>query len=315
MLISVSVIMATAEMVLRTAPAAPPPKGHWSDPIAFKGAIDAHEATGRMLVYLPAGYDASDADAARRYPLAIALHGWAHSPELFKKKGTLGTWADTYGVVLAVPAMGKSVYETAFYPETKGDWRTAPGTRWVGEVVLPYVRQHYRVFPDRAHTAVIGYSTGGRGAVLIAEAYPEFAFVGGLSGTYDLLRLAPKEGEYRIHALLYGARDTFPERWTRDNCVAPERLAKLAGTRLYIAHGAADKVVSPSQTEALETALAGMKLEAETAAGKRGALFASEFVFAPDAAHDWTFWNSQWGPMFERMAKVFTAAPAPGGLQ
>lgn len=299
----ISILLATAELVSHGAPTAPAPKGHWSDPIVFKGTIDAAEATGSMLVYLPAGYDASDANAAKRYPLAIALHGWAHSPELFKKKGTLGKWADTYGIVLAVPAMGKSVYETAFYPETKGDWTAAtgaPGTRWVAEVVLPYMRQNYRVFPDRAHTAVIGYSTGGRGAVLIAEAYPEFAFVGGLSGTYDLSRLAPKEGEYKIHALLYGARDTFPERWTLDNCVTPERLAKLAGTSLFIAHGAADKVVHPNQTDALEAALAGAKIKVD-----------AEFKSAPGAAHDWKFWNSQWGPMFARMAKVFAAPPAP----
>jgi S-formylglutathione hydrolase FrmB len=312
----ISLLLATAELVSHAAPAAPAPKGHWSDPIAITGAIDAHEATGNMLVYLPAGYEDAGADAAMRYPLAIALHGWAHSPELFKKKGTLGKWADKYGIVLAVPAMGKSVYETAFYPETKGDWTPAtgaPGTRWVAEVVLPYVRRHYRVYVDRAHTAVIGYSTGGRGAVLIAEAYPEFAFVGGLSGTYDLSLLAPKEGEYKIHALVYGARDAFPERWTLDNCVTPARLAKLAGTRLFIAHGAADKVVLSNQTDALAAALAGTKtkIDAESGAGKQGALLAHEFVSVPDAAHDWKFWNSQWGPMFERMAKVFAAAPAP----
>ncbi len=123
----ISVLLATAELVAHTAPAAPAPKGHWSDPITFTGTIDAHDATGSMRVYLPAGYDHTGADAGKRYPLAIALHGWAHSPELFRKKGTLGQWADRYGIVLAVPAMGKSVYETAFYPESKGDWTIATG--------------------------------------------------------------------------------------------------------------------------------------------------------------------------------------------
>ena len=263
----------------------------WSEPLEVSGAIDGRAGTGSLRVYLPAGYSPE-----KKYPLVIALHGWDHSPELFKSKSDLASLADQYGLVIAAPSMGKTVYETRFYPETKGEWTTAPGTRWVAEVILPYLRHHFAVWEDRAHTAVIGYSTGGRGAVLLAEAYPEFAFAGSLSGTYDMMTLKPAEGEYKIHAVVYGARDAFKERWQLDNCVAPARLAKLRGTRLFIAHGAKDRVVTLDQLEALRSALKGSGAEAE-------------LVVAPEGGHDWSFWNSQWGRLFEVMTKALGPRP------
>src|ERR1051325_3799222 len=119
-------------------------EGRW-EPVRVTGTIDDKRATAAMLVYVPAGYTAatpSDA-AARKYPL-----------------------------VIAVQAMSTTIYESSLYPESKRTWSTVPGARWVGEVILPYMRANYAVSNDRAHTAVIGYSTGGRGALLLAETYP-----------------------------------------------------------------------------------------------------------------------------------------------
>lgn len=283
-----------AQLLTVSGPGPAPATGHWSESVKVSGTVDGASATAPMLVYLPAGY-ASKGD--RKYPLVIALPGWNHTPELFRDKGELARWADQYGVVLAVPAMGKTIYETRFYPESQGTWAAVPGARWVGKVLLPYVRTHYAVWGDRAHTAIIGYSTGGRGAVLVAEAYPEFAFAGSLSGTFDLMRLDPKDGEYRIHAIVYGPREKFPERWKLDNCISPERLAKLAGTRLFIGHGDRDKVVPPNQLDALRDALRG------------NTSVQAEFVMTPGAGHDWAYWNGQWGALFQAMGAAL-GAPA-----
>ncbi len=258
----------------------------WSEPIEVTGSIDGKEGTGKLRVYLPTGYS-----SRQRYPLVIALHGWDHCAELWKTKGDLGPFADQHGFVLAVPDMGKTIYETAFYPQSQGKWTVAPGTRWVGEVILPYMRKNYSVSSEAASTSVIGYSTGGRGAVLLAEAYPEFGFVAALSGTYELMTLLPTEGEYKIHAVVYGPRDKFKARWELDNIVSPARLDKLSGTRLYIAHGAKDRGVNPNQLESLRAALKGRPVNAE-------------FVVVPDAGHDWKFWNSQWSRVFELAGPV-----------
>ena len=253
----------------------------WSDPITVTGSIDGKAGTGTMRVYLPVGYTKKV-----KYPLIVALHGWDHSAELWMAKDDLSTLADTYGFVIAVPNMGKTIYETRFYPNSQGKWTTAPGTRWVGEVILPYVRSHFSVSSDREHTGVIGYSTGGRGALLLAEAYPQFAFAAGLSGTWDLMTLDPSEGEYKIHAAVFGSRDKFTERWELDNVVSPQRLEKLTGTRLFIAHGTKDRIVNPHQLESLRAALKDRPIEAE-------------LVVVPDAGHDWKFWSAQWPRVFE----------------
>jgi S-formylglutathione hydrolase FrmB len=291
-------------------PAVKPARGSWARPVKVTGELDGKAQTAALLVYLPAGYAQAQAslqpDAAKRYPLVLALHGWNHTPELFRDKGKLERWADLYGVVIAVPAMGKTVYETAFYPESKKAWGAIPGTRWVGEVILPYVRKSYAVYGDRAHTAVIGYSTGGRGAVLLAEAYPEFAFAGSASGTFDLMRLDPKDGEYKIHAVIYGPRDKFAERWERDNCVTPARLHQLDGTAIYAVHSGQDKVVKPDQLEALRKALD------ERAATRKNAADAQIALQPEGGAHDWPYWVTQWEPMFKAMgAALGLPAVAP----
>jgi S-formylglutathione hydrolase FrmB len=226
-----------------------------------------------MDVYAPEG--------VKDAPLVIALHGWNHSPELWRKHTDLAALAEQRRCVIAVPAMGKTVYETQFYPETKSSWTAGPGTPWVGETVLPWLRAHVTTGP----AAIIGYSTGGRGAVRVAEAYPDaFSFCGALSGTYDLFRLEPTEGEYKIHAAMFGPREKFPERWKRDDCLS--RLGALKA-RLWARHGAADSVVKPDQLDALKKALAerpGVKADLAT---------------VPGAGHDWAFWSSQWAALFD----------------
>jgi len=275
--------------------APPPPDGHWLDPIEVTGQLDRSEVSGRLLVYLPKGYAERAAHGLEPAPLVIALHGWDHSPELFRDQSNLALLADTHGFVVAVPDTGRTIFETRFYKETRGKWRTVPGARLVGEVILPHLRKHFHVAADRRHTAIIGYSTGGRGAVLVAALYPEFAFAGSVSGTFDLMSLDPKSGEYRIHAIIYGNREKHADRWQRDNCVSPEHLAKLAGVELYTAHGAKDKSVPPAQLDALKHALEGAPNVHAT------------FVMVPDAGHEWPLWNAQWRPMFEAFARVMAS--------
>lgn len=278
-------------------PTAPTPAatGRWLDPITVTGAIDGKEASGELRVYVPAGYDAG-ADAPR-YPLVLALHGWDHSAAMFADKGELGALADRHGFVVAIPDTGRTIFETRFYKQTRGKWTEKPGARWVGEVILPYLRKHLHVASDKQHTGVIGYSTGGRGATLLAALYPEFAFVGSVSGTYDLMALDPKTGEYRIHAIIYGARDKYPERWRLDDVMTPDNLARLAGLHLYVAHGDKDKSVPVEQLHLFEKALANVTLASST------------FIVTAGAGHDWALWNAHWPPMFEAMARIFSPAP------
>lgn len=267
-----------------------PERGRWLDPIEVRGDVDGEEHQGEVLVYLPVTYRT---DGSERLPLVIALHGWDHSPALFARRAELAPLADRHGFVVAIPDTGRSIFETRLYPETRGKWRKVPGARWVGEVVLPELRKTLSVSAERRHTAIIGYSTGGRGALLVAARYPELAFAGSVSGTYDLMSLRRGTGEYRIHALIYGSRDRHPERWRRDNGIASEHLDALAGHHLYVAHGDEDRVVPLGQLAILKDALAGVPTASAT------------FEVTPGGGHDWALWNAHWPPMFEAMSRAF----------
>jgi S-formylglutathione hydrolase FrmB len=286
-----------AEPPTPSASAPPPVAGRWLEPVTVTGVVDGKEASGELRVYVPAGYDARAASPdAPRSPLVLALHGWDHSAKMYADKGELGALADRHGFVVAIPDTGRTIFETRFYPQTRGKWTKAPGARWVGEIALPHVRRHFHVATDKQHTGVIGYSTGGRGAVLLAALYPEFAFVGSVSGTYDLMALEPKTGEYRIHAIIFGARDKYPERWRLDDVMAPANLARLTGQNLYVAHGDEDEAVPVDQLRRFEKALAQV------------AVASSRFVVTPGGGHDWALWNAHWPPMFEAMSRVFAGS-------
>jgi enterochelin esterase-like enzyme len=270
---------------------APPPlaAGRWQEPQRLEGRCGGSTlGSGRVLVYLPRGYT-----PARRWPLVVALHGWNHEPTRWQGLG-LGRLADRHGLVVVAPEMGTSVYERAFYPETLQAWGPAPGGCWVGEVVLPWARRTLAVDRGRARTAVLGYSGGGRGALVVAARYPEFAFAASLSGTYDLAALDEEAGEYLIHERVFGPRRAFAERWSAEEI--PLAGPGLAATRLWLAHGVADPVVPVAQ---LDRARALLR---RTHPGLVTARVAG-------AGHTDAFWRSQLGPLVEALARAVGATP------
>jgi S-formylglutathione hydrolase FrmB len=244
-----------------------------------------------MLVYLPASY-------AKRgpLPLVIALHGWGHRPEVWRDRSDIGSLADKHAVVVACPDMGTTVYETMFFPESRKRWNAVPGATWILQTVLPYARSQFRVSREPRFTAIIGYSTGGRGAVLLGERSPEFGFCGSLSGTYDLGLLHRDEGEYKIHSYVYGERSAFLDRWKEDDCVNPRYAASLTHVSLYLAHGARDQVVKVSQAQAMAELLTAFHKDFQIVITRRG-------------KHDWGFWNSQLPALFGAMQTAFYPEP------
>jgi dipeptidyl aminopeptidase/acylaminoacyl peptidase len=267
----------------------PLPAGRW----------EAHEVEGRcgggsgaalVQVYLPRGWT-----PARRWPLLLALHGWNHEASRWRALG-LPALADRLGLVVVAPEMGTSVYERAFRPETVQPWGPAPGACWVAEVVLPWARGALAAARGRAHAGVLGYSTGGRGALVVASRWPEFAFAGALSGTYDLAALDEATGEYRIYEAVFGPRAAFAERWQAEEI--PLATKALASTRLWLAHGVADPVVPIEQQDRAAKAL-----------GRRAGLTVHRIA---RAGHEEAFWRAELVPLVEGLAKAVGARP--GGL-
>ncbi len=245
------------------------------------------DVQGSVAVYVPRA-----AAGGRRLPLLIALHGWGHRAADWRKT-PIEPLAERLGLVVAAPEMGKTVYESRTWPESRPVTGPVPGACWVGEVVLPAVRSKFPVAAGRAQTAIVGYSTGGRGALVVAERYPEFAFAGSLSGTYDLGALQPGTGEYRIHAKLLGERATFPERWRAEDVIGDDRREALGAMTLWLAHGANDAVVPPAQLARMQEFLSGFhrRFEAVTVKG---------------AGHDFAFWGGQLPAMLEAAADAMS---------
>lgn len=260
-------------------------EGRWEE-LSIVGAVSGQStsATGTVLVYLPKGYGAC------ALPLVIALHGWGHEPATWKERPNFAQLADRWGVVLALPAMAHSVYESVRYPESRATDAPAPGLPWIGEVVLPALRARLAVDPTRSRTAIIGYSTGGRGALLVATRYSEFKFAASLSGTYDLFTLDPTTGEYRIHEKVFGSRSAFPDRWRIDD-ISDDDVARLKDVALYLAHGARDDVVPASQLEDFAERMRTHNVEAETRIDEHG-------------GHGWQFWDEQLPDVFAAMGRA-----------
>jgi S-formylglutathione hydrolase FrmB len=244
--------------------------------------------SGRMLVYLPEQYRQMP---EKHFPLVVALHGWNQKPEEWRENTRIALFADSCGLIVAFPDMGKTVYEYQYYPESVIKWNAVPGARWIGEAILPYCIKNYRTLDDVRHRAIIGVSTGGRGAVVVAEHFPQFSFCASLSGTYDLSLLAEPEGEYKIHAAVFGGRKDFPLRWTNENCVYPDLIRHLADVDIFVAHGADDKVVNPNQAQAFKDILAEMTIN-------------NQVIIVPGAGHSWQFWDTQLPLVFKQFETI-----------
>jgi S-formylglutathione hydrolase FrmB len=273
------------------------PSGRWSEvrvtaPATLAGGKVFH---GQVLVYTPVTVGKGPA------PLLLVLHGWNGTAAEWKQRAETAAvlaFADERGVIVAVPTMGRTVWESRFYPESRGRWGRVPGAVWLGEVVLPRLRAVLPVRKDRGGTAILGNSTGGRGAIVLAQRYPEFGAVASLSGTYDFGRLPAAAGEHKIHAVVFGPRARFPERWREEDTVGDAKLERLRGVRLYLAHGGGDKVVGADQLRSFEQHLGRLAIPATV-------------VIDPAAGHDWKFWGAQLRPALEALFEQPPPPPPP----
>ncbi len=191
----------------------------------------------------------------------------------------LTEYADKHHFVLVCPDMGTTIYESEYYPFTKRKWSTIPGLYFVDKVILPYVKRNYSIIEDRKGSGVLGYSTGGRGAVLLAEKYGEFSAVVGLSGTYNLFTLPVGTGEYKIHRNIFGKRVQNTEAWKKDDCSNPDLMKNLDDTSLLLIHGEKDPVVSSIQSSKFASTL------------KKQYNHDVKLIVDMDGKHDWKFWN------------------------
>ena len=238
----------------------------------------AGEASHRGSVHL---YFPRDYRPGKAVRTLVLLHGYRQSPGDWELRTPAARYADEYGFVLVCPAMSTTLYESAYYPETVNRWAPVPGSRFVTEVLIPFVRERYGLARKRDLTGVYGISTGARGALLLAARNSDvFGAAAGLSGDYD----ASSMRRDRILTSVYGRYEDHPERWEGEvNILAlAERLRK---TPVYLGHGTRDGVVPPQQTDLLARKLGDLRGRG------RGYPCEVEREKSEGAGHDWNYWG------------------------
>jgi len=264
--------------------------GSWSRDIKIPYEVDkiAYQATAQ--IYFPKGYEKGEDTRT-----LIVLHGYNQNLRVWELNSDIERYADLHGLVLVCPDMGKTLYETEYYPETTVKWAPMPGGKFVAETLIDYLRGTFNIANGRSTTGILGLSTGGRGAIMLAAKYPDkFAAAAGLSGDYDPT-VIPND---RLLATVYGNYEKNQERWERVASVI-NAAEGLKNTPIFLSHGGKDFVVSKEQSIILAIRLKQLQKE-------QGG-YSVTFKEKRYKMHDWSFWASMVPEMMrffdEKLAK------------
>jgi enterochelin esterase-like enzyme len=251
--------------------------GKWLRNVKVEYRVEGN--TGHVLVqiYFPKNYA-----AGAKARTLIVLHGYRQQPSDWENGTPITDYADRYDFVLVCPAMGTTLYESKYYPETKNRWAPVPGGEYIVRVLLPFVREQFGLAADRSGTGIFGISTGARGALLLASQYPKlFGAAAGLSGDYDSASL----WNDRLLVSQYGPYGLYRDRWEKEVNIL-ELSTSLKNTPVFLGHGTNDAIVPPPQTKMLADRLK------ERHDAKGGYDLIVEEVKSAGAGHDWRYWGS-----------------------
>jgi predicted esterase len=215
----------------------------------------------------------------------LLLPGWDFSNRKWCDSTNVCETALKKGFRVIAPQMGRSVYATRYFPQTRQDFRAFPTLPKL-DSALEMLKNQYGLFTEK--NLVLGLSTGARGVALLCEHKPDwFHAAAALSGDYNQASM-PNDNLMR---LTYGPYELYKKTWIEtDN---PQTFANKMKTPIYLGHGLMDKVVSYRQTREFAAVLKGKTssidkvfLHIDTAAG-----------------HDFTYWRSELPAIWEFFGK------------
>jgi S-formylglutathione hydrolase FrmB len=195
-----------------------------------------------VRVQLPSSYDHSP--TARRWPMALLLHGRSEDATTWSERAGLAQFDD---MVIVTPDGGRVGWYTDWYDDSC--CASPQRQRWesfhIGEL-LPWAERTFRLAPGRSQRFIAGDSMGGFGAMSYAARHPDlFGGAAELSGFVDLMLLETSgvvgvDGQsYQVAGVppgsVFGPRATEEVRWRGRN---PVDLAdNLQHTDLVLRHG------------------------------------------------------------------------------
>jgi S-formylglutathione hydrolase FrmB len=217
----------------------------------------------------------------------LVLPGWNFSRKRWIEETSLQQEAAKRGYNLILPEMSVTIYESQYYPETKRKWAKTPGSQWIKEICIPQLQKRDLLLPKQFN-AVMGLSTGGRGAVLTAL-YNKgiFKAAASLSGDFDQKRMKYD----KLMTAVYGPYGYYKERWEKaDN---PFAMIAEWNIPLYLGHGKKDSVVPYEQTKIFYEALKKAKPDIT--------ITFNDCV----CGHDFIYWNSEVVPVLEFFETIY----------
>lgn len=209
----------------------------------------------------------------------LVLQGWNFPNSDWCDSTSFCDKALEKGYILVFPEMGKSIYSENIYEETRSDWRKYPTRKWLRDSVIGKLQENFGLFQDNGLNFVLGLSTGGRGALLLALDLPnQFSGCATLSGDYDQ-SMFPNDNLYVGY---WGKMKSFEDRWKKLESPMQLLLVKNLHVPLYVGHGLKDNVVPHKHLEFLKEYLEYVKPEVEV-------------IYHTDslARHDYSYWNSE----------------------
>jgi S-formylglutathione hydrolase FrmB len=206
----------------------------------------------------------------------LVLPGWNYPDTQWCSKTSLCLKAQKQGYDLVFVEMQRSVYLKSYYMHTRKDYAKYPTRVWlIDSAFSPLFSQQLL---DRTKPIfVIGLSTGGRGAAILALDYPDL-FSGAASLSGDFNPLLQKDDPLMINSI--GSFVQHPKLWSADNNITL-RAAEIK-VPLYIGHGMGDKVSPVKQS-----------LQFVDTLKKKNPTLTIKTNFPKTAGHNYTYWDSE----------------------
>lgn len=221
-------------------------------------------------------------DTLHAHPTLLVLPGWNFAAERWLSETRLRQLADSMHYLLVMPEMQRSIYATHYYPETSADMRAQPTGRWVTDTLIPTLQRNYSILLPGQPNAVLGLSTGGRGALYcLWKRKDVFCAGASLSGDFNQA-VMPAD---RLMTAVYGPYARNPQRWLHDDNLFTH--AAEIEPPVFMAHGGADMVVPPAQSKDMLNRLKAMH-PTQT--------YTSHFP--PGEGHTFHFWNAELDSVF-----------------